>query len=53
MADGAKWQEVVRVIDTRDLLAEGQAVLLLADASQQKAQIFVHDVAASEMIAES
>ena len=53
VADGAKWQEVVRVIDTRDLLAEGQAVLLLADASQQKAQIFVHDVAASEMIAES
>lgn len=53
LANGAKWQEVVRLIDTRDRLAAGQAVLLLADASQQKAQIFVHDIAAGDMPAES
>jgi pyruvate, water dikinase len=36
-----RWQETIRVVDTRDVLAEGQTVLLLADASQQKAQIVV------------
>lgn len=35
-----RWQETVRVIDTRDVLAPGQAVLLLADAGRQHADIF-------------
>jgi hypothetical protein len=37
----ARWQEIVRVIDTRDVLPDGRAVLLLADASDQRASIFV------------
>jgi pyruvate, water dikinase len=39
----AQWQEMVRVIDTQDVLEPGRAVLLLADASRQEAKIFVGD----------
>jgi len=41
-----RWQETVRVIDPRDLLPSDRAVLLLADARGQQANIFVGDGAA-------
>ncbi len=34
-----RWQEMIRVVDPRDVLAEGRTVLLVADAGQQKAQM--------------
>ena len=44
MAPGAaRWQEMVRVIDTKEVLPAGRQVLLLADASQQEARIFAGD----------
>jgi hypothetical protein len=41
----AQWQEVVRVIDTKDVLDGERGVLLLADAAEQQARIFVADPA--------
>lgn len=41
-----RWQETVRVIDPRDLLPPDRAVLLLADARGQRANIFIGDGAA-------
>lgn len=38
-----RWQQLVRVIDTKDVLAPGRSVLLLADAGQQEARIFLTD----------
>jgi len=38
-----RWAETVRVVDTKDVLEAGQAVLLLADACEQQARIFVAD----------
>jgi hypothetical protein len=38
-----RWQEIVRVIDTKDVLAADRQVLLLADAGQQEARIFIGD----------
>ena len=39
----AQWQEMVRVIDAKDVLDGDRGVLLLADASEQQATIFVAD----------
>jgi predicted nucleic acid-binding protein len=39
----ARWEQTVRVIDTRDVLPADRLVLLLADARQQEARIFVGD----------
>lgn len=39
----ARWQEMVRVIDPRDVLEPDRAVLLLADAGAQEAKLFVGD----------
>jgi hypothetical protein len=39
----AQWQETVRVIDAKDVLDGDCGVLLLADASEQQATIFVAD----------
>ncbi len=39
----ARWQEAVRVIDTKDVLSAGRSVLLLANASEQVATIFLGD----------
>lgn len=41
VADAGRWQDLLRVVDPRDILPAGHAVLLLADASQQEAQLFV------------
>lgn len=38
-----RWQELVRVIDTKDVLPADRLVLLLADARKQEARIFVGD----------
>jgi hypothetical protein len=43
-ADATRWQDMVRVVDTQDILGDSQSVLLLADASQQKAQIFLSEI---------
>lgn len=40
-----RWADMVRVIDTRDVLPAGRLVLLLADAQEQEARIFVGDAA--------
>lgn len=37
----ARWQEMVRVIDAKDVLDAEHAVLLLADASEQQARILI------------
>ena len=39
----ARWQEVVRVIHTEDVLAPGRSVLLLANAGEQEANVFLGD----------
>jgi hypothetical protein len=39
----AQWQEVVRVIQVKDVLDGEHAVLLLADAGEQQASIFIAD----------
>jgi hypothetical protein len=39
----AEWHEMVRVIDANDVLDGEHGVLLLADASEQQARIFVAD----------
>jgi hypothetical protein len=39
----ARWQEMVRVIDTKDVLPPDRVVLLLADAGMQEAKLFVGD----------
>jgi pyruvate, water dikinase len=39
----AEWQEMVRVVETRDVLDGERSVLLLADASEQQARIFIAD----------
>jgi hypothetical protein len=38
-----RWQEMVRVIDTKDVLPPGRSVLLLANANEQEATIFLGD----------
>jgi hypothetical protein len=37
------WEETVRVVDTKDVLGADRTVLLLADANEQEARIFVGD----------
>ncbi len=37
----AAWQEIIRVIDTRDVLGEHRTMLLLADAGEQEARVFI------------
>lgn len=37
------WQDLVRVIDARDVLRPGRAVLLLADAGEQEARLILGD----------
>jgi hypothetical protein len=44
-----RWMDAVRVIDTKDLVANDRLVLLLADASAQEARIFLGD---SEMFSQ-
>jgi hypothetical protein len=39
----AEWQEIVRVIQAKDVLDDEHGVLLLADASEQQASIFLAD----------
>ncbi len=39
----AQWQDMVRVIDVKDVLDPEHGVLLLADASEQQARIFIAD----------
>ena len=39
----ARWQKVVRVIDSKEVVGPDRAVLLLADAAQQEARIFLGD----------
>jgi hypothetical protein len=39
----AQWEEMVRVVDARDVLDDEHGVLLLADAGEQQARIFVAD----------
>ena len=39
----ARWQEVVRVIDPRDVLTAGRTAILLADAAKQEAAVFIGD----------
>lgn len=44
LVPGAKpWQEAVRIVETKDVLAADRAVLLLADANEQVGRIFVGD----------
>ncbi|MFA6110519.1 MAG: PEP/pyruvate-binding domain-containing protein [Candidatus Latescibacterota bacterium] len=43
LPEDRRWQEMVRVIDTRTVLTDGRVVLLLADAREQEARIFVGD----------
>jgi len=38
-----RWQDVVRVIDPRDVLAAGRVAVLLADAGKQEATVFFGD----------
>lgn len=38
-----RWEDMVRVIDTRDVLAPDRNVLLVADAGNQEARIFMAD----------
>jgi len=45
VADAGRWQDMLRVVDPRDILPADRAVLLLADASRQEAQLFVGDSA--------
>jgi hypothetical protein len=39
----AAWRETVRVIDARDAIPPDRAVLLLADANEQEARVFIGD----------
>ncbi len=39
----AKWQEMVRVIDTKEAIGADRTALLLADANEQQAKVFVGD----------
>jgi hypothetical protein len=39
----SRWQDVVRLVDPRDVLPPSRAVLLLADADQQQASLFIGD----------
>jgi hypothetical protein len=41
--DAARWQEMVRVVDTERLREDGRAALLMADAGEQEAKIFLSD----------
>jgi hypothetical protein len=41
--DAERWQDLVRVIDSRDVLPPNRRTLLLADALQQEARIFAGD----------
>lgn len=39
----AKWADAVRVVEARDVIGPNQALWLLADAGEQRAQIFLGD----------
>ena len=36
-----RWQEMIRVIDSKDVVGPDRAILLLADAGRQEARIFI------------
>jgi hypothetical protein len=41
----SQWQDMVRVVETKEVLARDRAALLLADAEEQQARIFVGSAA--------
>ena len=38
-----RWCDIIRVVDTKDVLMDGRLAILLADASEQEARIFFGD----------
>jgi hypothetical protein len=38
-----RWEDIVRVIDPRDVLSGDRAAVLLADAGKQEATVFLGD----------